>query len=270
MRIFAIKDDTLSENTVLGFLIYYEKAKAFYIELPDDADPWDTPPILSSFAKRGEYSINSYWSRNWVEQRVIPQDRQNIGQIIKENGLKEYDEFLLLLLANGRCAQDDCYLEEVSAAQIPLLQARWQTKIDDVIALTSPNVLVFFRNGEVRIVNIKNISDAAVEFEPFLVNQDRFDKVEVQTDGYGIIWNEKATVSDRKLYEAGTEIPLSLKDFCRFVQHRVINATEASELLGCSRQNIDDLMRRDKLHPIRRGPKHKLFLKSEVLQRKNI
>ena len=39
MRIFAIKDDTLSREIVLGYLIYYENAKAFYIELPDDADP---------------------------------------------------------------------------------------------------------------------------------------------------------------------------------------------------------------------------------------
>ena len=39
LRIFAIKDDTLSQKSVLGYLIYYENAKAFYIELPDDADP---------------------------------------------------------------------------------------------------------------------------------------------------------------------------------------------------------------------------------------
>ena len=37
MRIFAIKDDTLSQEIVLGYLIYYENAKAFYIELPEDA-----------------------------------------------------------------------------------------------------------------------------------------------------------------------------------------------------------------------------------------
>ena len=36
MRIFAIKDDTLSQEIVLGYLIYYENAKAFYIELPED------------------------------------------------------------------------------------------------------------------------------------------------------------------------------------------------------------------------------------------
>ena len=89
MRIFAIKDDTLSQEIVLGYLIYYENAKAFYIELPDDADPWETPLLLSSFVKRGEHSVSSYWSRLWVQQRIIPRDRQNIGQVLKESGLTE-------------------------------------------------------------------------------------------------------------------------------------------------------------------------------------
>lgn len=35
----------------------------------------------------------------------------------------------------------------------------------------------------------------------------------------------------------------------------------------CSEQNIDDLIRRDKMHPIKEVPKSKLFLKSEIQQR---
>ena len=34
MRVFAIKDESLSPSLILGFLIYYENAKALYIELP--------------------------------------------------------------------------------------------------------------------------------------------------------------------------------------------------------------------------------------------
>ena len=48
MKVFAIKDDNMGD-AVLGYLIYYKNAKAFYIELPDDADPWTTPLLLSSF-----------------------------------------------------------------------------------------------------------------------------------------------------------------------------------------------------------------------------
>ena len=85
----------------MGYLIYYENAKAFYIELPDDADPWETPLLLSSSVKRGERSVSSSWSHLWVQQRIIPRDRQYISQVLKENGLTEYDEFQMLMLTMG-------------------------------------------------------------------------------------------------------------------------------------------------------------------------
>ena len=64
MRVFAIKDEKLT--VILAYLLYYEQAKSFYIELPDDTDPWKTPLLLSSFLKRGEHTVNAYWSRMWV------------------------------------------------------------------------------------------------------------------------------------------------------------------------------------------------------------
>ena len=76
-----------------------------------------------------------------------------------------------------------------------------------------------------------------------------------------------AAIPDRALHENSVSIPLTLEDFLGFVQHRIVNATEACRLLGCSRQNIDDLVKRGKLHPIRRDAKYKLFLRNEVLQR---
>ena len=267
MRIFAIKDDTLPKDTVLGYLIYHEPSRSFYIELPDSADSWNLPLLLSSFADHGEYSINSAWSRRFVQQRIGPQDRQNIGQILIDNGLSEYDEFSLLMLSMGRCEQDDCYLEEVSAEQIPdFLSARWKTKVDEVVPLECPSLLVFFRNGVSKITDVREIAPSSAE--PYLANQVRFNTVEVQPDGFGVYWNEQAMIAHRDLYSHGVTVPLSLKDLHRFVQDRIVSASEACSILDCSRQNIDDLMRRDKLHPIRTDAKYKLFSKAEVMQRK--
>ena len=267
MRIFAIKDDTLPKDTVLGYLIYHEPSRSFYIELPDSADSWNLPLLLSSFADHGEYSINSAWSRRFVQQRIVPQDRQNIGQILVDNGLSEYDEFSLLMLSMGLCEQDDCYLEEVSAEQIPdFLSARWKTKVDEVVPLECPSLLVFFRNGVSKITDVREIAPSSAE--PYLANQVRFNTVEVQPDGFGVYWNEQAMIAHRDLYSHGVTVPLSLKDLHRFVQDRIVSASEACSILDCSRQNIDDLMRRDKLHPIRTDAKYKLFSKAEVMQRK--
>ena len=269
MRVFAIRDENLPRDDILGYLIYYERQKTFYIELPDDADPWETPLLLASFVNRGQRSVSSYWSRIWVRQRIIPQDRQNIGQVLKENELREYDEFQLLMLSMGRCAQDDCYLEEISTDELPaLLISRWKTKVEDVVPLLDFRLLVFFRNGEVRIVRTEAATETHPECQPYLINKDRFCSVEVQPDGYGIMWSERAVLSDRELYENGDSVPLSLEDFITFVRHRIVNTGEAGRILGCSRQNIDDLTRRGKLHPIRQDEKNKLFLRNEVIQRK--
>ena len=269
MRIFAIKDEELPQSRILGYLIYYEAPKAFYIELPDDADQWETPLILDSFVKRGERSVGSYWSRIWVEQRIIPQDRQNIGQILRENGLTEYDEFSLLMLTHGRCAQDQCYLEELPEKDLPaVVLERWQYKIEDIVPLDDMRLLTFFQNGQVRIVDITALLNKYPACKLYAISEKQFGRVEVQPDGYGIMWNEQAAIPNHDLYKQGLPVPLSLQDFCRFVQLRVVNATEACTILDCSRQNIDDLIKRNKLHPIRSDVKYKLFLRNEVTQRK--
>ena len=98
----AIRDESAQNQKDLAYLLYYEQEKRFYIELPENADVWETPLLLDSFVKRGETTVNSYWSKIWVQQRIVPTDRQNIGEILRDNHLKEYDEYELLMLAMGR------------------------------------------------------------------------------------------------------------------------------------------------------------------------
>lgn len=265
MRIFAIKNDGVKKT--LAYLLYYEKEKLFYIELPDDANPWETPLILSSFAKRNIKTVNSYWSKMWVEQRIVPSDRQNLGQVLKENNLSEYDEFSLLMLAEGRCAQDDFYLEEIS--DIPAdIAKRYEKKIEDVVPLRNYWLLVFFRDGAVKKCDIRNFFKNNKAMETYLtLKKGAFDYVSVQPGGYGICWEENMTVTDTELYDSGLSVPLSMSDFKDFAEHRVVNSSEAAELLGCSRQNINDLVKRGKLHPLKSNPKSTLFLKSEIMKR---
>lgn len=48
-EIFAVRDEDNTTNKAVAYLFYYEKEKRFYIELPEEADPWETPLILSFF-----------------------------------------------------------------------------------------------------------------------------------------------------------------------------------------------------------------------------
>jgi len=265
MRIFAIRDDGIPERPV-GWLIYFEESKSFYAELPDGADPWETPLLLSSFAERKIYTVDAYFSKMWVQLRVIPPDRQNIGQILKENHLSEYDEFKLLVLSDGRCSQDDCYIEEIS--ELPEdIQKRRETMLLEVSPLRGRKLLVFFRNGVTKEYTMPE--DLPPVFQPVLAREELFRAVAIEPGGYGVYWGERAAIGHERLYREGTEVPISLEDLKTFISARVVNSAEAAETLNCTRQNIDDLIRRGKLHPIRQDSKNKLFLKSEIERRVN-
>ncbi|MDU4960222.1 MAG: helix-turn-helix domain-containing protein [Sporomusaceae bacterium] len=52
-----------------------------------------------------------------------------------------------------------------------------------------------------------------------------------------------------------------------FIAEKIVNTAEAAELLGCSRQNIADLVKRGKLQPVKEMQKDRLFLKEDILAR---
>jgi len=269
MKIFAIRDETDSTGKDIAFLFYYEQDKRFYIELPEDADPWETPLLLSSFLKKGERTVNAYWSKIWVQQRIVPSDRQNLGQILKANGLEMYDEFELLMLADGRCAQDDYYLLPIPESDLPeSFVLRFQTKVEDIIPLLKGYLLVFFRDGSVKKCDVVPVLAENNAFSQIMKNDELFRNVSIQPGGYGVNWGENLNIADDTLYNCGVAVPLSLEDFRQFVASRVVNTAETAEMLQCSRQNVDDLIRRGKLHPVKSTSKNKLFLKSEIIQRK--
>ena len=80
-------------------------------------------------------------------------------------------------------------------------------------------------------------------------------------------WDVNINVSDSVLYRIGKKVPLTTADFRNFVASRVINVSEAAQILGCSRQNVMDLTKRGKLHPLKASGKSTLYLKSEILKR---
>lgn len=268
MKIFAIRDESARIQKDLAYLFYYEIEKKFYIELPQGADPWETPLLLDSFAKQNETTINSYWSKIWVQQRIIPTDRQNIAEILRDNQLEEYDEYELLILAMGRCAQDDYYLVSIDEKDLPVeIKKRFETRIEDVLPLDDYCLLVFFRNGIIKKCDLKKYFESTQLFHILIKKPEYFEHIQIQAGGYGVAWDVNMSISYTALYNMGEVVPLTPMDFQNFVAQRVVNATEASKLLGCSRQNIIDLTKRGKLNPIKTSDKNTLYLKREVLKR---
>ena len=112
MRRFAIKNRVYNDKTI-AYLNYDEENHEYEIEIPENVSSKEAPMIIADFIDKNQRKIDKEWSLRWVKQRVIPPERQNIGQILRENGMKYYDEFPLLIMNQGRSCQDECYLAEV-------------------------------------------------------------------------------------------------------------------------------------------------------------
>ena len=269
MKIFAIRNNFKKDNKDLAYLIYYESEKKFFIEIPDDITTWDVPILLSTFVKRGKRTVNSYWSKIWVQQRIVPSDRQNLGYILRDNGLKEYDEYNLLMIANGRCEQDECYLVSIKPSDLPeSFSDRFGKRIDYAICLNDYNMIVFFKNGETKKCNLEYLFHDISKKNSKYANYSVFQKFEIMPGGYGINWNNIINIDSEDLYKSGTSIPLKLSDFKTIAADTVISVSEAAQILSCSRQNIDDLVKRNKLRFASENGNKKLLFRDEVQKRK--
>lgn len=113
MKIFAIKEQRQdsSGDILYGYLFYEEQKKEFHIRICENVEKWKCPIFFSSFVKKKEYVIGKMWSKVWVQQRILPWERQNLQEILQENEMDVYEEYKLLVRTQGRCGQDDCYLE---------------------------------------------------------------------------------------------------------------------------------------------------------------
>ena len=106
---YAIKRN--NRNKIVAILNYDEKTKTYTIDIPENVSSVETPFMMSLFLKKGIRKMDSNWSMKWVQSRIIPSSRQNIGEILRVNGMRSYDEHMLLLKNEGRCCQDEFYIE---------------------------------------------------------------------------------------------------------------------------------------------------------------
>lgn len=111
MRKYAVKKNNCDKTVAI--LNYEEKRKEFTIDIPENVTEKEAPFMLSLFLKKGIRHVDSQWSMKWVQSRIVPSSRQNIGEILRANGMDSYDEYKLLLKNKGRSCQDEFYIESL-------------------------------------------------------------------------------------------------------------------------------------------------------------
>ena len=262
MKVCSIFNEYDKQKCPVAYLIYYEKYECFYIEINKDADFENLPMLLALFVEKGIYSIDSYWSKKWVCSRIIPTDRQNLGQLLKANSMKYYDEYKLLIKGKGKCSHDDFCVEEISFNQIDntILQKRWMKNIKDIL-IDDEGIIVFYNDDITRKYRISQLADRK-EHQNYI--KKHLDEYEIMPGGYEINWNDIVYIHVEKLRTIGDLINISLKYFEQFAKRNLINTAEACEILDCSRQNVEDLVKRNKLKPVQTSAKNKMFLKADI------
>jgi len=109
-RKYLITDDAGGD---FGVLSYEPESKRWHIEINRERTWEDTPLSLALYIRQGRYSLDERQSLDWVRDRVVPPNRQNINQILQSLGIPEYDEFAILQHSKGVCPHDNLRLEEL-------------------------------------------------------------------------------------------------------------------------------------------------------------
>ena len=118
MRVFEIYN-TAKRNRIPCARLFYDGCKdKMRIRISETAQPADLPLMLALFAERGKRTIPNKWARRWVQERIPPQGRQNLGEILRMQKLAAYNEIALLAASEGRSAQDDFMLREVAPSRV--------------------------------------------------------------------------------------------------------------------------------------------------------
>jgi hypothetical protein len=261
MKIYKILDE--DNDILIGTLLYFEKQKDFIIELPEYLDEWTAPLLFSSFAKEKIYTIPREISFLWVKERVIPSGRQNISDILNRHHLKSYDEMKFLEISEGKCSQDSLYIKKTD--QLPdYVQKRQTHTLRECLLLDDYQLLCFFADDTTRKIPLKSLKNVD-DLEKILSNEKVYQTGRIGSGGYCLTFNLSIDIPAWLLYQSGTEIPLSLKDFKSFLQNNILDTAECCDILECSRQNVAYLVKQGQLTPVKKEVRGNLYLKGEVL-----
>lgn len=265
MKVFAIWDKERENKTPIGYLLYYEKESAFIIELSSELDEWDSPLLFSFFVKKGIFTIPKDISALWVRERVIPSGRQNIGSILKNHKMTEYNEMKLLALSKGECSQDSCYIKEITYDEIPEeIRTRSEDNVEECFVSGKHDIICLFKNDMVMRVDLRKVAMENGKIDSVLKNERVLNTVEVGVGGYSITFNDSIEVDKMILIEKGTEIKISAQDFYSFVNKNIVDTEEACEMLQCSKQNLTYLIKTGKIEPIRQESRENMFYKGNI------
>jgi DNA-binding XRE family transcriptional regulator len=102
-----IADTRSRKSKPCARLFYNDDKREFNIKLNKSTRAEDAPLAFEKFITDGKNELGPYWSKRWIETRITPPSRQNLGSILRANSLEEYDEFAMLKISRAQSSDDD-------------------------------------------------------------------------------------------------------------------------------------------------------------------
>lgn len=273
MRTYKIIDE-FREEMLIGFLFYHEGHRQFTLEINEELNPETAPVFFESFIRKGQLTLAPDWADRWVQQRVIPYERQNLGSILKENKMKVYDPFKLMVISEGRCAQDDLSIVPVKVFDLPdWIRERLNRRIEYVLALDPKDLIIFWRDGSVWRTDINEVlssdrdlkgSRTAEQVELICKKPGVENSVRPLAGGTGVTWGSDINIYASALYGKGEIFPVEKKLIEKLMKYYMISTAEVCSELNCSRQYVSQLVSSHELPVIKEEGRIRLYSKSDV------
>ncbi len=221
MKIYEIKN----KKRVYGYFFVDLENDDCYIELNEGLDSY--PIFFDIFIKKNKFIIESYWTRKWIEERVIPESRHNIKDILKDNGFKYYNEILMIIASRAHSSMDDNYLKQIKYEEVSdCVKERRKHLIKDFIYLKEKSkVIVFFDNNESKMIYLKTINN-----KPF-----------INTFGSELISTSYEFYSYDDIYKNGKDTPLLYDDLLNYINDNILSTNAIIKKYDYSRQSVNKL-----------------------------
>ena len=206
-----------------------------YIELNEGLEEY--PIFFQSFINKNKYTINSYWTYKWINERIVPYERGNINSILKDNKIPYYNELLLLISSKGNSSMDDNYIEEMKESDLDdKIKNRMEYHIIDFIPLDH-QLIAFLKNNKSYILD--NINEKEIPFLSIFGNE--------------IIYNSKDRYDYLFIRDNGKEFPLSYNALLHYINKYVLTSKEIVDQFGFSRQYLNSLKKENNIISLNNG-----------------
>jgi len=265
VKIYSIRNEYIKGDNLVGYLCYYQSDRTFGLELKEGLGPVEMTMFLEAFAGKNIYSVDPYWSGRWVQERIVPTDRQNLGAILRDAGLKEYDPHRLLVLASGRCAQDDLFISPVREDELePWARERFSKRLSAAIPLSNGRMMMTIKDKSTYLVQLKPLMENDAGLKRILSDELQFQSLKLITGGTGITFGEGLYLMKDALMTQATPGLVDANDWKKIVIETVMDTAKICETYGVSRQYVNRLVSEGTLSSLPLSGRSQVFLRPDV------